>query len=69
MQAVGSPPIYLNHQLHPQKSILTVGLALGICMINGFVKLMPEYMGPQLMPIENSAFYDLFDLLTFLSFN
>jgi hypothetical protein len=48
--------ICLNPQFHLQKSILTTDLAFVIWMGIGFVELIPQYMGPQLIPIHNSQF-------------
>jgi len=40
----------------PPESILTTEPAFVIWMGIGFVELMPQYMEPQLMPIDNSYF-------------
>jgi hypothetical protein len=55
-KSLGYARICLNPQSHLQKSILTTKPASVIWMGIGFVELMPQYMGPQLMPIHNSYF-------------
>ena len=48
--------IFLNPQIHLQNSILTTNLAFVIWIGIGFVELMPQYIGPQLIRIHNSQF-------------
>jgi hypothetical protein len=51
--AVSRARVCPNQHFHFPKPILTTKLASVIWMTNGSVKLMPQYVAPELMAIHN----------------